>query len=180
MVGQAAFDRALNARSDLRFQPAQFRLRTTHSGRSGWLRLAITPSRYTLRDASVASFARVPAQKYPRVDHATKPDRARPLEKDGRNDHFYDHLKAVCPTPSDSVEIHQITARTAGAPNYTHERPCPLDRGWMLEQRELCDLMYGYILVTIEKNQATIDFKGRQSNGEYQVEDSFSYTSSGP
>jgi len=96
------------------------------------------------------------------------------------HDHFYEHLKAVCPTPSDSVEIHQITAGTAGAPNYTRERPCPLDRGWMLEQRELCDLMYGYIPVTIEKNQATIDFKGRESNGEYQVKDSFSYTSSGP
>lgn len=96
------------------------------------------------------------------------------------HDHSYDHLKAVCATPSDSVEIHQITAGTAGAPNYTRERPCPLDRGWMLEQRELCDLMYGYIPVTIEKKQATIDFKGRESNGEYQVKDSFSYTSSGP
>lgn len=40
--------------------------------------------------------------------------------------------------------------------------------------------LYGYILVTIEKNQATIDFKGRESNGEYQVKDSFRHTSSGP
>lgn len=95
------------------------------------------------------------------------------------HDHFYDHLKAVRPMPSGSIEIHQVTAGTAGAPNYAHERPCPVDQGWMLEQRELCDLIYGYVLISIEGNQATVEFKGRESNGEYQVKDSFSYTSAG-
>jgi len=92
------------------------------------------------------------------------------------HDHFYDHMKVQ---RNATPEMHQFTAGTAGAPFYSH-KPYPEDEDWRLKQIKHADFVYGYILITIEGNAATIAFKGRNPNGEYVVKDSFHYTASSP
>jgi hypothetical protein len=89
------------------------------------------------------------------------------------HDHFYDHMIA---THQDGCcEMHQLTAGTAGAPFYCHGSYPPEEK-WNLKAVRHFDFTYGYILVTINGNTATIAFKGRTPNGEYIEKDSFKYT----
>ena len=72
-------------------------------------------------------------------------------------------------------EMHQLTAGTAGAPFYCHG-PYPPEEKWNLKPVRHFDFTYGYILVTIEGDTATIAFKGRTLNGDYIEKDSIKYT----
>src|SRR5207302_1341781 len=95
------------------------------------------------------------------------------------HDHFYDHMKVQQAGIPLGTEMHQFTAGTAGAPFHSHAFYAK-DEGWNLKQAKHIDRVYGYILVTIDGNKATIEFKGRESNGEYKVKDSFFYTVRSP
>jgi len=97
------------------------------------------------------------------------------------HDHFYDHMKIQRDKKPLKAEMHQFTAGTAGAPYYSHEKdsdnaPYKKDEDWKLQQAECSDSDYGYILITIDGNTAIIEFKGRESDGQYETRDSFSYT----
>jgi hypothetical protein len=89
------------------------------------------------------------------------------------HDHFYDHMIATA--QDGCCEMHQLTAGTAGAPFNCHG-PYPPEEKWNLKTARHFDFTYGYILVTIDGNSATIAFKGRTPNGEYIEKDSFRYT----
>lgn len=93
------------------------------------------------------------------------------------HDHFYDHMIATA--KDGCCEMHQLTAGTAGAPFYCHG-PYPPEAKWNLKTVRHFDFTYGYILVTIDGNTATIAFKGRTPTGEYIEKDSFDYTSGSP
>lgn len=91
------------------------------------------------------------------------------------HDHFYDHMVVKRDGSETGPEMHQLTAGSAGAPfaKGTGYQPDP---GWKLTPARHIDYAYGYVLVTIEGNRATVSFKGRISPGRYEVMDSFSYT----
>ena len=95
------------------------------------------------------------------------------------HDHFYDHMKVQRGTTPSGPEMHQLTAGTAGAPLYPHLL-YPKDEDWKLERVNHCDFLYGYILVAIDGNTATIVFKGRNPDGQYEAKDSFTYTVNTP
>jgi len=94
------------------------------------------------------------------------------------HDHFYDHMKIVRSSGDPGPEMHQITAGTAGAPFYEAEDYVE-SPGWKL-MRVARRKTYGYILITIDKEGATIAFKERVSPGQYKVMDAFSYIASVP
>jgi calcineurin-like phosphoesterase family protein len=89
------------------------------------------------------------------------------------HDHFYDHMLVTA--QDGSCEMHQLTAGTAGAPFYCRG-PYPPEKRWNLKTVRHFDFTYGYILITIDGNSATIAFKGRAPKGEYIEKDSFKYT----
>jgi len=98
------------------------------------------------------------------------------------HDHFYDHMKVQRQWTPLGAEMHQLTAGTAGAPFYSRRSGYPSDEDWQLEQVKHSDFVSGYILVVIEENTAskedtaTIEFKARQPDGQYQAIDRFSYS----
>ncbi len=98
------------------------------------------------------------------------------------HDHFYDHMKVQRQWTPIGAEMHQLTAGTAGAPFYTRKSGYPSDEEWQLELVKHSDFVSGYILVVIEENTApkedtaTIEFKARQPDGQYQAIDHFSYS----
>ena len=89
------------------------------------------------------------------------------------HDHFYDRMRVRF--AKGGYEMWQITAGTAGAPFYcTGEYPD--DKNWRLEREKHLDFVYGYLLITIDRNKATVEFKGRDLDGQYRTKDSFGYT----
>jgi hypothetical protein len=95
------------------------------------------------------------------------------------HDHFYDHMGIVRETGDPGPAMHQLTAGTAGAPFYKTNGYIK-NPGWKLTSIKHIENTYGYILITIDGNKATVTFKGRISPGQYQAKDSFSYTASAP
>lgn len=97
------------------------------------------------------------------------------------HDHFYDRMKIAA--TAGGYEMQQFTAGTAGAPFYSQGKvpDVPDDQGWKLEHQRHLDSMYGYILIKVEGNTATIQFKGRTlASGQYETKDCFSYTVGSP
>lgn len=93
------------------------------------------------------------------------------------HDHFYDHMVVMRDGGETGPEMHQLTAGSAGAP-FTKGCVYKSDPGWKLSPTRHIDYAYGYVLVTIEGNRATVSFKGRVAPGRYEVMDSFSYSAS--
>lgn len=93
------------------------------------------------------------------------------------HDHFYDHMMVVRNTSETGPDMHQLTAGTSGAP---FVKGCAYkdDPGWKLTPVRHIDYTYGYILVVLEGNRATVNFKGRLAAGKYEVMDSFDYIAS--
>lgn len=94
------------------------------------------------------------------------------------HDHLYDHMAVTRKGSDPGPVIHQIVAGTAGAPFYKEGEYKGNNTEWNLKRVKHIDNTYGYVLVEIEGNKATISFKGRTGPGQYEVMDSFSYTSS--
>src|SRR6516162_2696407 len=76
------------------------------------------------------------------------------------HDHFYDRMRVVRRTSPPGPEIFQITAGTAGAPFYTGAQYAGSDL-WKLERAAHFENVYGYMLIEVDGNKATITFKGR-------------------
>lgn len=97
------------------------------------------------------------------------------------HDHLYDHMIVQkISTSSIAPAVHQVVAGTAGAPFYKGGQYTGKNEGWTLTRVKHIENTYGYILVEIDGNKATITFKGRGDDGKYTAMDSFSYTVSGP
>lgn len=94
------------------------------------------------------------------------------------HDHFYDHMSVVRNSADPGPEMHQLVAGTAGAPFYPQAN-YPQDNDWQRTNVRHIDNTYGYILIVIDGNTATITFKGRTAPGNYSAMDSFSYTVAG-
>jgi hypothetical protein len=92
------------------------------------------------------------------------------------HDHLYDHMAVVRASGDPGPVMHQLTAGTAGAPFYYGGTYKDNDLAWELNRRQHIENTYGYILIAIEKNKATITFKGRISPGHYEPMDTLSYT----
>lgn len=92
------------------------------------------------------------------------------------HDHFYDRMLATW--SKESCMLRQIAAGTAGAPFYSKsDYPCEND--WTLQREKHFDALYGYVLITVDGNTATVEFKGRNLC-DYQTRDSFRYTVNPP
>jgi hypothetical protein len=91
------------------------------------------------------------------------------------HDHFYDHMVVVRATGDAGPEMHQFTAGTAGAPFYHGGPYAGANSYWKLTQVKHIENTYGYNLIEIKGNTATITFKGRVAPGKYVVMDSFSF-----
>jgi hypothetical protein len=96
------------------------------------------------------------------------------------HDHLYDHMTVARKIGDPEAVIHQLTAGTAGAPFYHGRTYKDNDSAWTLNNRQHIENTYGYVLIVLEKNKATITFKGRISPGQYEPMDSFSYTAAVP
>jgi hypothetical protein len=92
------------------------------------------------------------------------------------HDHFYDRMLATW--SKGDCKIRQVAAGTAGAPFY-FKTDYPCENDWTLKQERHFDSVYGYVLISLDGNTATIEFKGRNLCG-YETRDSFSYTVNAP
>jgi hypothetical protein len=90
------------------------------------------------------------------------------------HDHFYDHMSIVRDGADPGPEMHQLIAGTAGAPFYDPANYSS-SPGWKLSSVHHVKT-YGYTVIEIDGNKATITFKGRTAPGRYEVMDSFSYS----
>jgi hypothetical protein len=75
------------------------------------------------------------------------------------HDHFYDRMKVARNGPTPGRELFQITAGTAGAPAYDI-KPYAGSALWKVERANKFDHVWGYVLIEVEKEKATISFKG--------------------
>jgi hypothetical protein len=89
-------------------------------------------------------------------------------------------MAVVRATGDPGPEMHQLTAGTSGAPFYDHGAYLDTKSGWKLTCIKYIDKTYGYILLTVDGNAATITFKGRVSPGQYEAMDRFDYTANPP
>jgi hypothetical protein len=94
------------------------------------------------------------------------------------HDHFYDHMSIFRNNGTPGPEMHQLTAGTAGAPFYPRG-DYPPDEDWKRTTVRHIDNTFGYILIVINGETATITFKGQIAPGKYSVMDSFSYSVAG-
>ncbi len=92
------------------------------------------------------------------------------------HDHLYDHMTVTRDSAHPGPIMHQIVAGTAGAPFYTKGDYTGNNTGWKLHRVKHIDHTYGYVLVEINGNKATITFMGRTSPNHYAPMDTFSYT----
>lgn len=92
------------------------------------------------------------------------------------HDHLYDHMTVVRQGETPGPVMHQIVAGTAGAPFYKTGDYAGANSNWLLTRVKNIPSTYGYVLVDINGNTATITFKGRVAPGKYKSMDSFSYT----
>lgn len=74
------------------------------------------------------------------------------------HDHFYDRMSVVRNGPNPGREVFQITAGTAGAPFYTAGQYAG-SALWKLHRDAHFENVYGYILVEVDGDKATITFK---------------------
>src|SRR5262249_3522797 len=74
-------------------------------------------------------------------------------------DHFYDRMSVVRRTFPPGREVFQITAGTAGAPFYTGAQYAG-SALWKQERAAHLENVYGYVLIEIDGEKATITFKG--------------------
>jgi Calcineurin-like phosphoesterase len=91
------------------------------------------------------------------------------------HDHFYDHMSVFRNHGNPGPEMHQLVAGTAGAPFYARG-DYPPDDNWKRTIVRHIDNAYGYILIVIDGDTATITFKGQIAPGRYSAMDSFAYT----
>ncbi|MCB8932368.1 MAG: metallophosphoesterase [Fimbriimonadaceae bacterium] len=96
----------------------------------------------------------------------------------GGHDHLYDHMTIVREGSQPGPVLHQVTAGTAGAPFYKKGDYTGKNEGWKLTRVKNITDTYGYVLVTIDGNTATVTFKGRVAPGKYVAMDTFSFTGS--
>jgi hypothetical protein len=89
------------------------------------------------------------------------------------HDHLYDHMKIVRAGPNPGPEMHQFVAGTSGAPFYNQGPYTGKNTDWKLERVKNIIRTYGYLLVTIDGNRATIEFKGRKAPGVFETMDSW-------
>ena len=75
------------------------------------------------------------------------------------HDHFYDRMSVVRFSSQSGPKGFQITAGTAGAPFYQGVQYSD-SALWTLERVAHFDGVYGYILITVDGDKATITFKG--------------------
>jgi hypothetical protein len=75
------------------------------------------------------------------------------------HDHFYDRMCVVRTGSKPGREVFQITAGTAGAPFYTAAQYAG-SAVWKLQRAAHFENVYGYILITVDGDKATITFKG--------------------
>jgi len=75
------------------------------------------------------------------------------------HDHFYDRMSVVRRTSPPGREVFQITAGTAGAPFYTGAQYAG-SALWKQERAAHLENVYGYMLIEIDGEKATITFKG--------------------
>jgi hypothetical protein len=159
-----------------------------HSVNQAWLEevLANNKKPFIFAYGHEPAFAARSARHAPKDSLAAHPDRRdrmwKSLSDAGArtyfcsHDHFYDHMKVSRdPTPLGS-EMHQFTVGTAGAPLYLGQAKPYSDEDWKLERIKHFDLVYGYTLITINGDTATIVFKERELDGQYRTRDRFAYT----
>ncbi len=91
------------------------------------------------------------------------------------HDHLYDHMVVTRAGANPGPKMHQIVAGTAGAPFYKQGDYVGNNAGWSLRRVAHFDQTYGYVVVEIDGNKATVTFKGRTAPGIYSAMDSFSY-----
>ncbi len=92
------------------------------------------------------------------------------------HDHLYDHMVVTRAGSNPGPEMHQIVAGTSGAPFYKQGEYAGKNDGWNLKRVSHFDQTYGYLVVDINGNTATVTFKGRKSPGVYVAMDSFKFT----
>ncbi len=92
------------------------------------------------------------------------------------HDHLYDHMTVVNGAGKPGPVMHQLVAGTSGAPFYKAGQYEGENSHWKLTRVKNITKTYGYILVDINGNKATITFKGRVAPGRYKAMDSFSFT----
>jgi hypothetical protein len=76
------------------------------------------------------------------------------------HDHFYDRMSVVRRTSPQGPEVFQITAGTAGAPFYTGTQYAG-SALWKQQCAAHFENVYGYMLIEVDGEKATITFKGR-------------------
>jgi hypothetical protein len=76
------------------------------------------------------------------------------------HDHFYDRMSVVRRTSPPGPEMFQITAGTAGAPFHTGAEYAGSDL-WKLQRAAHFENVYGYMLIEVDGDKATIAFKVR-------------------
>ena len=76
------------------------------------------------------------------------------------HDHFYDRMSVVRSASPPGPEVFQITAGTAGAPFYTSAQYAG-SALWKLQRAAHFENVYGYVLIEVDGDRATITFKGR-------------------
>lgn len=92
------------------------------------------------------------------------------------HDHLYDHMSVVREGANPGVEMHQFVAGTSGAPFYKPGEYAGKNDGWKLTRVKNIPNTYGYLVVEIDGDKATVTFKGRTAPGKYEAMDSWSYT----
>jgi len=75
------------------------------------------------------------------------------------HDHFYDRMSVVRRTSPPGREVFQITAGTAGAPFYTGAQYAG-SALWKQGRAAHLENVYGYMLIEIDGEKASITFKG--------------------
>lgn len=92
------------------------------------------------------------------------------------HDHLYDHMSITLKGQNPPVVMHQIVAGTAGAPFYAPGEYTGKNTKWEVSRVKNIANTYGYMLVEVDGNTATITFKGRTAPGVYTPMDSFTIT----
>ena len=75
------------------------------------------------------------------------------------HDHFYDRMSVVRNSSPAGRDTFQVTAGTAGAPFYNAGEYAG-SALWKLQRVQKFEKGYGYVLIEVENNRATITFKG--------------------
>jgi hypothetical protein len=92
------------------------------------------------------------------------------------HDHLYDHMRIYRNAKDAGPEMHQFVAGTSGAPFYKAGPYAGNNTIWNVSRVKYIESTYGYLLVEIDGNKATITFKGRTPGGKYEPMDQWSYT----